>query len=82
MKKFFRIETPYKFEMNDLRCVIQIINVVLIMIFGLSISWFGLIIATAGIIKDFLTDRHLNGILMHLSGIILNIYFLTIFYTK
>lgn len=82
MKKFFRIETPYQFEINDLRCIIQIINVVLIMIFGLSVSWFGLAIAVAGLIKDFLTDRHINGILMHLSGVILNIYFLYLFYTK
>lgn len=82
MKKFFRIETPYQFEINDLRCLIQIINVVLIMIFGLSVSWFGLAIAVAGLIKDFLTDRHINGILMHLSGAILNIYFLYLFYTK
>lgn len=82
MKNFFCIKTPYQFEINDLRCLIQIINVVLIMIFGLSVSWFGLAIAVAGLIKDFLTDRHINGILMHLSGAILNIYFLYLFYTK
>ena len=82
MKKFFGIEMPYKFEMNDLRAVVQIINVVLIMIFGLSISWFGLTIAFCGLIKDFTTDRHINGILMHLSGVVLNIYFLTLLYAK
>ena len=80
MKKFFRIETPYQFEMNDLRAVIQIINVTLIMIFGLSVSWFGLAIAFFGLIKDLTTDRHINGILMHLSGMVLNIYFLTLLY--
>jgi len=80
MKKFFRIEEPYKFEMNDLRAVIQIINVVLIMIFGLSVSWFGLALAICGLIKDFTKDRHINGILMHLASAILNIYFLTLLY--
>lgn len=80
IKRFFKIETPYKFEMNDLRCAIQIVNVVLIMIFGLSISWFGLAIAFAGLIKDFATDRHINGILMHLSGCVLNGYFLYLLY--
>lgn len=80
MKKFFRIETPYKFEMNDLRAVVQLINVVLIMIFGLSISWFGLTIAVCGLIKDLTTDRHINGIVMHFSGIVLNLFFLKLFY--
>lgn len=82
MKKFFRIETNYIFEWNDLRCLIQIINVTLIMMFGLSISWFGLSIALIGLIKDFTTDRHINGILMHLSGVILNIYFLHLLYCR
>ena len=80
MKNFFRIETNYVFEWNDLRCLIQIINVALIMVFGLSISWFGLSVALIGLIKDFTTDRHINGILMHLSSVILNVYFLHLLY--
>ena len=80
MKKFFKIEEPYRFEMNDLRACIQVLNVVLIMIFGLSVSWFGLALAVFGLIKDFTTDRHINGIIMHLSGAVLNIYFLTLLY--
>lgn len=81
VKKFFRIETAYKFEMNDLRALIQLVNVFMIMIFGLVVSWFGLALAVCGLIKDFATDRHINGIVMHLSGVILNIYFLTLLYT-
>lgn len=80
MKKFFNITESYKFEMNDLRAVIQMINVILIMIFGLSVSWFGLAIAGCGLVKDFTTDRHINSILMHLSGCVLNIYFLKLLY--
>ena len=80
VKTFFKIETPYKFEMNDIRAVIQIINVILIMMFGLSISWFGLALAVCGLIKDFATDRHINSIMMHLAGAVLNIYFLTLLY--
>ena len=45
MRKFFKIERPYEFEMNDLRAGIQIINVALIILFGLSVSWFGLTVA-------------------------------------
>ena len=80
VKKFFNIESGYKFEMNDLRAVIQMVNVALIMMFGLSVSWFGLALAVFGLIKDFTTDRHINSILMHTSGAILNIYFLTLLY--
>lgn len=80
MRKFFNIETSYRFEMNDLRAIIQVINVILIMIFGLSVSWFGLALAVFGLIKDFATDRHVNSITMHTASMVLNIYFLTLLY--
>lgn len=80
MKKFFRIEESYRFEWNDLRCLAMIINIILIMIFGLSISWLGLGIAVVGIIKDLTTDRHINGLLMHLASVALNVYFLILLY--
>lgn len=80
MKEFFRIETPYKFEYNDLRAFITVINVILIMIFGLSIAWFGLAIALIGVIKDLKIDRHINGLVMHLASVALNIYFIILLY--
>ncbi len=80
MKNFFNIETGYKFEWNDLRCFVTVINVILIMIYGLSISWFGLFVAVVGIVKDLTTDRKVNGLLMHIANAVLNIYFLLICY--
>ena len=67
----------YKFEWNDLRALTTLVNVVLIMIYGLSISWFGLALGILGIIKDF-TDKEFrwNGFIIHLSNVILNIFFL------
>jgi hypothetical protein len=50
------------------------------MMFGLAISWFGLALAVFGLIKDFTTDRHINGIAMHLASAVLNVYFLTLLY--
>lgn len=76
MKKFFGIEDGYKFEWNDLRAFITVINVVLIMIYGLSIAWFGLAVAVVGVIKDLTTDRKINGLVMHLANIALNVFFL------
>lgn len=80
MKEFFGITEPYKFEWNDLRAFIQVLNVILIMIFGLEVSWFGLAIAVFGLCKDFAQHRHINDMILHLSGIALNIYFLTLLY--
>ena len=80
VKQFFGINSAYKFEWNDLRAIITIINVVLIMIFGLSIAWFGLAVAIVGLIRDFTSDRHLNGILMHLASVVLNLYFISLLY--
>lgn len=78
LKKFFKIEDAYKFEWNDLRCFITVINVILIMIYGLSIAWFGLAVALVGVVKDLTVDRHINGLLMHLANVVLNIFFITI----
>ena len=80
MREFFKIETPYKFEYNDLRAFITVINVILIMIFGLSIAWFGLAVALIGVIKDLKIDRHINGLVMHLASVALNVYFLILLY--
>lgn len=80
MKEFFKIETPYKFEYNDLRAFITVVNVILIMIFGLSIAWFGLAVALIGVIKDLKIDRHINGLVMHVASVALNVYFLILLY--
>lgn len=80
VKEFFKIESKYKFEYNDLRCLITVINVILIMIYGLSIAWFGLAVAVIGVIKDLAVDRYINGLVMHLSSVALNIYFIILLY--
>ena len=80
MRDFFSITEPFRFEWNDLRALIQLLNVILIMIFGLSVSWFGLAIAVFGVVKDMSQHRHINDIIMHMSGVVLNVYFLTLLY--
>lgn len=80
IKKWFGIETPYRFEWNDIRCGITILNVVLIMLFGLQVSWFGLAVAVFGVCKDLSQHRHINDVLMHLSSVALNVYFLMLLY--
>jgi hypothetical protein len=81
IKKFFGIEPPYKLEWNDLRALIQLVNVVLIIIFGLSVSWFGLAIALFGVCKDLSQHRHVNDVVLHLTGVVLNTHFLILYLT-
>lgn len=76
IKHFFNIEHAYAFEWNDLRAVLSLINFILLLFsFPLGAA-FGLVIAIFGLIKDFTTDRHINGIAMHLVSIMLNGYIL------
>lgn len=82
MKEFFGITEPFRFEWNDLRAFIQVINVALIIQFGLSVAWFGLAIALFGVIKDLTQHRHINDIILHLSGVVLNIHFLILCYLR
>ena len=76
MKKFFGFSSSYKFEVNDLRAIFTLVNIILILVFGASFAWIGLTVAALGLIKDFIYDRHINGIIIHLSNVILNIIFL------
>lgn len=80
MKEFFGIDGAYKFEWNDLRAFITVVNVILIMIYGLSIAWFGLAVAAVGVVKDLAVDHRINGLVMHVANLVLNIYFLALYY--
>ena len=79
IKKFFRIETEYRFEWNDLRALLMIINVALIVFWSFnSGAIFGLIVASLGLLKDLLIDRHFNGMVLHFASMILNVFILCV----
>ena len=79
VKEFFNIEGKYTFDYNDIRCVTTLINVILIMNFGLSVAYIGLFLAIVGTIRDFtIKDRRINSTIMHLTNILLNCYFVSI----
>ena len=78
IKNFFHIETAYQFDWNDLRAIVMIINVALIMMFGLSVAWFGLAIAVFGLVRDFTKERRISGIAIHLASAVLNLYFISL----
>lgn len=74
----------YQFEWNDLRALITVVNVALIMVYGLSIAWFGLAVAVLGCFKDIYDLRRnsfrWSSLIMHLSNVALNIYFIVVLY--
>ena len=78
IKNFFNIKTAYKFEWNDLRTLITVINVILIMKYGLSIAWFGLAVAVLGIVRELTGNRHINCLVSYLATIALNVYFISL----
>ena len=45
MKKFFGFSSSYRFEVNDLRAIFTLINIILILAFGASFAWIGLTVA-------------------------------------
>lgn len=80
MKNHFELNAPYHFEWNDIFAPANLINTILVIMFGLVASWFGLAICVACIIDDIFEVRRINLTCLHASIAILNIYFLLMFY--
>lgn len=80
IKSFFKIEKPYAFEWNDVFGIATFINTLLVIRFGLIASWFGLAVALASVIDDLIEVRKINLVLLHSSLVILNTYFLLLYY--
>lgn len=73
-----------RFEWNDLRALITVVNISLIIKFGLVVSWFGLTLAIFGIFSDInkrRTDKanfRWNSVVIHGMNMVLNLYFLSL----
>lgn len=76
------MKKKYHFELGDLRAFITVVNVMLIMRYGLSVAWFGLAIAFLGLVMDFIKfvnqsrDFRVNSAVMHTANIVLNVFFM------
>jgi len=74
----------YRFELGDLRAFISVLNVMLIMKYGLTVAWFGLAVGVLGLAIDFIkhykksNDFRVNSAVIHIANIVLNVYFMTI----
>lgn len=70
------MRNKYNFELNDLRSLLTIINVVCVISFGVSVCWVVIAVGLIGIVKDLTIDRKLNGLLMHTANVLMNVYLL------
>ena len=80
MKKFFGIVEPFRIERADLAALCMLVNVALVIFIGFPASWFGLAVACVGLFLDLRKGCHINAIVMRISAMVLNTYFLTLYY--
>ena len=67
----------YKFDWNDIRGPLTAINVILIICYGTSYAWLGLIIAVLGLVKDITKHKMISSAVMHFSNVLLNLFFIS-----
>ena len=77
MKKFFQLDKPYKFEINDIRAILSIINLWSIVGKNRIMIFVCVLLAGFGVINDVAFNRRLNGLIIHFSSLLINISALT-----
>jgi hypothetical protein len=78
MKKFFDINTTYKFEIIDLFTLITILNVTFIILGFWWAPILGLVNCALNIVYNTRYRTHINAYLMQIALIVLNVFFLTL----
>ena len=82
MKKLlthFELTTPYKFELNDLRAILSVINLWSIVARNETLIFICVLTAVFGIVNDIIFNRRINGLVIHFSTLAINIMALTRF---
>ena len=69
----------YKFEINDLRCILTLLNIFLILKFDIRWGLLGVLLAGFGVVKDLTTDKRISSIIMHSANLIFYVLLLDIF---
>ena len=77
MKKFFGIKSAYKFERMDLMALFMAINTLVIILWDKG-AYVGLPVNVVGLIWDLKEGGHINNVVLRLSLIVMNVYFLTL----
>lgn len=67
----------YQYEHLDLAALMTLINTIVILAWGKG-AYVGLPVAIIGLIYDLRKGCHINNIVMRVSLIVMNVYFLTL----
>ena len=78
MKKFFDINTTYRFEIMDLFTLVTILNVIFILLGFWWAPILGLANCVMNIVYNTRHKAHINAYLMQIALIVLNVFFLTL----
>lgn len=76
VKKFFGITEQFRIEIADVSALLTLVNVVLIICGVWFAPIFGLVNCGLSIVMSILTHGHVNGYIINLALIALNVYFL------
>ena len=82
MKKLlahFELTTPYKFEINDVRALLSLLNLWSIVTKNETLIFVCILAAAFGVINDVAFNRRINGLIIHFSTLVVNIMALTRF---
>ena len=77
IKKFFSITAPYQFERMDIAAALCVFNTIVIVVWNKG-AFVGLPVNVIGLFIDLKQGCHINNVIMRLSLIVMNIYFLTL----
>jgi len=77
MKKFFKLDKPYEFDINDIRAILSIINLWSIVVKNNIMIFVCVLLAAFGVINDVAFNRRINGLVIHFSSLLINIVALT-----
>lgn len=80
MKKIlthFELTTPYKFEINDIRALLSLLNLWSIVTKNEALLFVCVLAAAFGVINDVAFNRRINGLIIHFSTLVINIMALT-----
>jgi len=76
MRRFFGIETTYRFELTDLFALLTVLNVVLILVGSPIGMVIGLVSCAINFVVLVKTQGHINAYIIQIMLVVLNVYFL------
>ena len=76
IQEYFEIDQRYQFEWGDIRALLTVLNVIGIVWWGIWGAAIGLFLSFWAVMQAIDKDRRINGIIIGLALIALNLYFL------